>query len=138
MLRYGNKIYLVPRYKERFPQRGKRMELLEYGDWRTGEGSVLYWAGLPFPPCGEAHFNNFIVSEEKMEVKKVGSQLDMLQVVVTGRCLCVEFSSHPFSMSVSLFSLTQFEVETDSHLSCCHSRHLLSVYAFQEFELKVR
>ena len=53
------------------------MELLEYGDWRTGEGSVLYWAGLPFPPCGEAHFNNFIVSEEKMEVKKVGSQLDM-------------------------------------------------------------
>lgn len=50
MLRYGNKMYLVPRYKECFPQRGKRMELLEYGDWRTGEGSALYWLAFHSHP----------------------------------------------------------------------------------------
>jgi len=47
-------------------------------------------------------------------------------------------------MSVSLFSLTHFGEETETHIYlavihfACYSLRLLSVYAFQEFELKVR
>lgn len=89
MLHYGNKVYFVIIYKERFPQRRKRMNLLKVKNKKQNKTKTF--------------------SEKSMEKRKLG-----LSWACDSRCLGVKFPVHQnqtLCVSVTVSNLAYFGVE---------------------------